>query len=76
MKHAPLSAAAICSGSSQLRYIYAACFTLELLARLLAFGLGLFLSDDGLWSVLDVIIVCSFLGFRAKHSFGGTSTFS
>ena len=43
------------------RYTYAVLFTAELAARLLAFGLNLFLSEDGLWSMLDLIIVGSSL---------------
>mmetsp|Transcript_61513 Transcript_61513/g.144092 ORF Transcript_61513/g.144092 Transcript_61513/m.144092 type:complete len:591 (-) Transcript_61513:360-2132(-) len=41
--------------------IYAFLFTLELTARLMAHGLRLFVSDDGLWTMLDVVIVLSSL---------------
>ncbi|CAE7883851.1 Cacna1e, partial [Symbiodinium necroappetens] len=44
-----------------LQYAYAFLFTLEFVARLMAFGLNLFLSDDALWSLLDAVVVLSSL---------------
>ena len=46
---------------SLLRYAYAFLFTFEFVARLMAFGLNLFLSDDALWSLLDAVVVISSL---------------
>ena len=36
-------------------------FTVEFVARLMAYGLPLFLGEDSLWSILDAIIVGSSL---------------